>query len=297
MKKNPYLSIIIPFNNRIELLLKTINSIKTNDENDYEIILVDDGSQIDYSNVLSNYLQDNIHYFKINKSERGVARNYGAVKSNGQYLNFFDSDDICYSNHVSSFKEFVTENSFPKIFTNSYSIIDYSTKKKTNVILNGSLNNKIFKHNILSCNGVFINKNFFLENKFSENFDLSGSEDWDLWLRIANKENIIGNNIVTSVLNNHSNRSTKKQNIFKINKRLDILYERVNNKSIIKLNNNKLKIIISEIYSFKSLNNSPVINKKIESIIKLIISIYYRPSRIFEFRTYIIIKNLFFKFI
>ena len=293
---NPFLSIVIPFHNRVKLLLKTIDSIRTNDENDYEIILVDDGSKDEELTILKDYLKENIFYFKIKNCERGYARNFGAKKSRGKYINFFDSDDISYSNHVSSFKKFVKLNSYPKIITNSYSVIDYSKNKEKYVILKGILNEKIFRNNILSCNAVFIDKNFFLENQFSENKDLSGSEDWDLWLRLASKENIIANKIISSVLNNHSNRSTKKQDIYKINKRLDILYERVTNKKLISLKKNHLKLILSEIYSFKSLINSPLTFKKIESIKKLLISIYFRPSRLFEFRTYVIIRNLLFKF-
>lgn len=297
MNKSPFLSIIIPFYNRVPLLLKTIESIKTNDDNDYEIILIDDGSTDKDLNSLNYYLKNDIHYFKIKRSERGYARNYGALKSRGQYLNFFDSDDISLSNHVSSFKKFVKLNSYPRVFTNSYSVIDFNKNKEKNVILNGLINKKIFKNNILSCNSVFIDKKLFLENKFSENRDLSGSEDWDLWLRLASKENIIGNNIISSVLNNHPNRSTKKQDIIKINKRFDILYKRLTDINIINVENYYLKLIISEIFSFKSLVNSSLINKKIESIKNLFFSIYCRPSRLFEYRTYVIIKNIFLKYI
>ena len=251
MKNNISLSIIIPFFNRISLLIKTLESIKTNKDLDYEIILIDDGSsEVNYQ-ILDSYLNQNTHYYKINNSERGFARNYGALKSNGQYLNFFDSDDICFPNHIASFKNFIIKNKFPKIFTNSYSFIDLNKKIENKIIFNGIINDKIFKHNILSCNSVFIEKKFFLENKFSDNRDLSGSEDWDLWLRLANKEIILGNRIISTALNNHLNRSTKKQSILRTIKRLEVLNERVIDKRIINLDDKKLKTVLSEIYSFK----------------------------------------------
>ena len=170
MENKILLSIIIPFHNRIELLKKTIDSLTKNIDPDYEIILVDDGSESNSINFLKKYISNRIFYYKINNSERGYARNFGASKSNGIYLNFFDSDDIAYDNHVKSLKEFIEKNNYPKVFSNSYSVIDCDTKKEKNIIFKGILNNKIFINNILSCNAVFIKKDFFINNKFSENY-------------------------------------------------------------------------------------------------------------------------------
>ena len=89
------LSIIIPFHNRAKLLKTTINSIKKNKQNNFEIILVDDQSTEDVFSEIEDCLDKKTKYYKINKSERGFARNYGAKIAQGKYLNFFDSDDIC----------------------------------------------------------------------------------------------------------------------------------------------------------------------------------------------------------
>ena len=282
MENKILLSIIIPFHNRIELLKKTIDSLTKNIDPDYEIILVDDGSESNSINFLKKYLSNRVFYYKINNSERGYARNFGASKANGIYLNFFDSDDIAYDNHVNSSKEFIKKNNFPKVFSNSYLVFDSERKKQKSIIFNGILNNKIFIHNILSCNAVFIKKDFFINNKFSENYYLSGSEDWDLWLRLANKEKFLGNKVISSVLNNHINRSTKKQTAIKIIKRLDVLNQRIINKKIINLNNKNLKSALSEIYSFRSLTLSSFKKNKLYFINQLILSLLYRPSRIIE---------------
>ena len=68
---------------------------------------MDDGSEGHSYEKLKSLLSDNFFYYKIKNSERGFARNYGAKKTRGLYVNFFDSDDICFENHVSSFKDFV----------------------------------------------------------------------------------------------------------------------------------------------------------------------------------------------
>lgn len=287
------LSVIIPFHNRTDLLIKTINSLTKELSSNYELLLIDDGSKENAFDQIKKYLKSNIKYFKINHSERGYARNYGVYKANGMYVNFFDSDDLALDNHFSSFKSFINDNNFPNIFANSHII---KRNREIKVIQKGILNKKIFKQNILSCNSVFIKKNFFLEYKFSEDINLSGSEDWDLWLRIASKEKIIGNNIVSSILVDHNFRSTKIQNIDKAYKRIDTLHKRISEVENFNLGKN-LFTVKSEIYSFKSLLYSPVFKKKLLSIKFFFLSIYHRPSRVFEIRTYVIIKKIIFDFI
>ena len=57
---------------------------------DFELIIVDDGSTDDTKNVVLSINDSRVKYFFIPNSERGAARNYGASKANGFYLNFFD---------------------------------------------------------------------------------------------------------------------------------------------------------------------------------------------------------------
>ncbi len=295
-KKSVLLSIIIPFHNRINLLKKTINSIKPFINSNYEIILVDDGSKKNLYTELSSYIGNNIYYFKINNAERGYARNYGAFKANGIYLNFFDSDDLALSNHITSFENYIKKNKYPNVFSNSYIVKNYKKNTDKIVIHNGKLNKKIFFHNILSCNSVFIKKEVFNKYKFCEDKNLSGSEDWDLWLRIASFEEIFGNKEVSSILIDHSLRSTRTQELNKINNRIDTLFERVQDKKIFNLGSN-LNYVKSEIYSFKALINASLIKSKLLSIRLLILSIYYRPFRIFEKRTLVILKKIIIDFI
>ena len=195
-KKKKLLSIIIPFYNRTDLLIKTINSIKPYINSNHEIILIDDGSSIDPYSELKKYLSTNIHYYKISNSERGFARNYGASKAIGMYVNFFDSDDLALSNHITSFESYIKKNNFPNIFTNSYKVRNIRYNYDKNIVMNKKLHKNIFKHNLISCNSVFIRKEFFNKYKFSEDKFLSGSEDWDLWLR-----EFLSNGIKCAIIN------------------------------------------------------------------------------------------------
>ena len=252
MNNKIFLSIIIPYYNRIELLYETLKSIINNNDNDFEIILVDDGSTKHLSKQIKKIIFNNTRYYKIKNSERGYARNFGALKARGEYLNFFDSDDLCLENHVSSSKKFATKNKYPPIFANSFYFENKLKNKIKMIKYKKKLNSQIFNGNIISCNSLIIKKNIFLKYKFNENRNLSGSEDWDLWLRLASEHIILGNDDITTILCDHSSRSTKKQNKDSILKRLDILHSNITNYKLPKLKE-KEKQILSEIFLFKSM--------------------------------------------
>lgn len=90
------LSIIVPIYNVAPYLKKCVESLIVQDYDDYEIILVDDGS-IDNSGLIADDLQSQYpeRLIVVHQSNCGlsVARNTGLVKANGDYVCFVDSDD------------------------------------------------------------------------------------------------------------------------------------------------------------------------------------------------------------
>lgn len=89
----PYFSIIIPVYNRGRLVCETLESVLGQRFKDYEIIVVDDGSTDDTSDILSEF-EGQIHLIKQNNQGPEVARNTGASIATGDYLVFLDSDDL-----------------------------------------------------------------------------------------------------------------------------------------------------------------------------------------------------------
>ena len=67
---------------------------------------------------------NNLKYFKIDNHERAYARNYGAKKSKGEYLNFIDSDDLVYNNHIAVANNIIKNLKY-QVFHLSYDFINY----------------------------------------------------------------------------------------------------------------------------------------------------------------------------
>lgn len=89
-------SVIIPAYNAEKYLVETLESVVHQTLDDYEIIVVNDGSKDNTINILREYEDKYPNLNVIDKENEGVsaARNDGIERAKGEYLFFFDSDDI-----------------------------------------------------------------------------------------------------------------------------------------------------------------------------------------------------------
>jgi len=88
----PRVSIIIPTHNRYSLLLEAIKSVKAQSYTDYELIVIDDASDDETSQVKN---AADICYLQIPRCGMpGAVRNRGVEAARGEYLAFLDSDDL-----------------------------------------------------------------------------------------------------------------------------------------------------------------------------------------------------------
>lgn len=96
MEVNKLFSIIIPTYNYGNYLPRALDSILLDPQDDYEIIVVDDGSTDDTATIINSYLQNHpgkVRYFYQVNQGVATARNTGIVNAVGAYLSFLDADD------------------------------------------------------------------------------------------------------------------------------------------------------------------------------------------------------------
>ena len=103
------ISIIITAYNAEKTIEKCLNSILDTQYNDYEIILVNDGSTDNTEKIIELFASDKIKYYK--KANTGVAdsRNFGIDKAKGDYITFVDSDDYVSSNYFEGIDKYINE--------------------------------------------------------------------------------------------------------------------------------------------------------------------------------------------
>lgn len=102
MISNPLVSIIIAVKDRINLLRITLDNILNQEYQNLEIILVDDNSTERIESLLTEFEDFRIKYFKSLSIGPGAARNLGLIKSSGDFIKFFDSDDLMTKNLIGS---------------------------------------------------------------------------------------------------------------------------------------------------------------------------------------------------
>ena len=99
---NPLISIVIPSFNAEKSIPRLINSILKQSYQNYEVILIDDGSIDDTEEAYKKNIGNDCRflYFYQENSGQGAARNYGIKISKGKYLCFVDADDSISDNYL-----------------------------------------------------------------------------------------------------------------------------------------------------------------------------------------------------
>lgn len=101
MSQEPLVSIIIPTFNRAHLIGETLDSVLAQTYQNWECIVVDDGSTDDTDSVMKGYCDKDSRFKYYHRPDEHLpggngARNYGFEMSNGKYVSLLDSDDLLY---------------------------------------------------------------------------------------------------------------------------------------------------------------------------------------------------------
>ncbi|MEL6925414.1 MAG: glycosyltransferase family 2 protein [Bacteroidota bacterium] len=211
---NPYFSIILPTYNRAQLIAGAVESVVRQDFENWELIVVDDGSTDDTRARLAAFTEhdDRIRYMYQENAERSTARNNGIAQARGTYICFLDSDDYYLDNYLSSFKAFITALKEPVAmffcnisFQHGAEIRKFKTPEFANYnateffLLNGIGTPRVCLHRSITATYLF-------------DPSISIGEDTELWIRIAGAYPYHYLNKYLYVAVEHSGRSVSRMN-------------------------------------------------------------------------------------
>ena len=285
-------SIIIPTYNRAHLIEKTIQSFIAQTYSNFELLVVDDGSTDNTEQIIKNISDKRITYFKKQKEGVSAARNYGASICKGDYINFFDSDDIAYTNHLAEAYNFFIKNKSSNIVMFDLDWVNSEMKKITQVFLRFKNPNKtILTNNFAQVNAVFIKKNILNDVVF--NTSLSMAEDWDFHLKLSVRHKFDLAKITTSCLVDHAGRTVRNFDINHFLNQKTILLNSLKS-DIVFYNKQKSSLngINAHMTSYIAIH-AAMNRYKTQPILLFIKSVYYNPLSIFKKRTLAIIKHIF----
>ena len=222
-------SIIVPTYNRSKLLIKTIDSIFNQSYDNFELIVVSDGSNDDTKEKLSQIKDKRLNFIQLKKNYGypAKARNEGIKNSNGSLIAFCDDDDLWEKDKLKRQIK-IYNDGYNFIFTN-YNIIDnrkkYLRKVYSEKIVTFIINklNKSFSYLFLSFtnpianSSVLISKNLLINSHFEESVSFRAVEDYQLWIKIyiKSKPYYINDNLINYRIHESNISSDLKKNLIK----------------------------------------------------------------------------------
>jgi len=185
---NVQTSIIIPCYNAEKYIEETIQSVINQTYQDWELIIIDDGSKDSSRQIISTYLDDKrISYQYQENSGVSIARNNGITKANGKYITFLDADDVWFSNNLEEKIRYIENQKVDAV----YSLFDTIHGKKDFVTKIVTVANQPTLKDILLQKGNYstapsgiVLKSEILQKIGGFDAHLSNNADQDIWIRI-----------------------------------------------------------------------------------------------------------------
>lgn len=157
------ISVIVPVYNSERYLSRCIDSILNQSYNDFELILINDGSKDKSLDIIRKYENQDIRIKVIDNKNRGVSetRNIGVNIAEGEYIQFIDSDDFIEKDMLKDTLDIIETKEVDLVITGFF--LDINTKKRQDTSIqtfeqNISKSSKDIAINLLKrLNGTYIN--------------------------------------------------------------------------------------------------------------------------------------------
>lgn len=193
MSIKPLVSVVTPTFNRAHTIKQAIGSVLSQTYQNWEMIIVDDGSTDNTKEVIESIKDDRIHYYSKQNGGPSKARNYGIKRTKGEWIMYLDSDDELLPRCIETMLKWLAKSpsavfAFPRstrtleLYENGKLIksIDDSADTPPEFTIQDIFNRKAG----FSPNGFMHLRRLFDEG-IAWDEDLALMEDWELMLNIG----------------------------------------------------------------------------------------------------------------
>lgn len=228
--ETPLISIIIPTYNRAHLIGETLDSVLAQSYQNWECIVVDDGSTDGTDEVMSGYMAKDCrfqyHHRPKDRLKGGnAARNYGFEKSKGEYVNWFDSDDLMLEDFLQSAIESILKEQVDFVLFD-YKVFNQETGKFF-VVQKNKTDNLIEDYVTFKINfgtwAIIWNRDLISNFRFNEKLTKAQDLDFNFRVLTSTKYNYVTSNEFGLLIRGHANsivQDYKKNNLKSITSEL-----------------------------------------------------------------------------
>jgi glycosyltransferase involved in cell wall biosynthesis len=185
-------SVIITCFNKEKYITETVKSVLSQTHENFEIIIINDGSTDNSSNVIKKIKDERLKLYEFENAGENAARNKAMKLVKGKFVAFLDGDDVWHSSKIEKQLKLMKDGNFDMCFCN-YETIDDSSQINHSFFKvefpNYSYENltkKILMGNVIlgSASSVIVKKNIIDKIGFFDE-TLKWGGDWEYWARIV----------------------------------------------------------------------------------------------------------------
>ena len=190
------ISVITPVYNGATTIQETIESVLKQTFSDFELIIIDDGSQDSTTEIVSKIEDSRIKLFSYPNAGPAASRNRGIAHAQGKYIAFIDADDLWTPKKLEAQLKALQAHPQAAVaysWTNHIDDLGQFVCSGLNNNFNGDVYPKLLFRNFLEHgSNPLIRRDVFSEvGNFDESWQCVGVEDWDMYLRIAAKYHFV----------------------------------------------------------------------------------------------------------
>lgn len=181
----PKVSIVIPYYNAVKYIEETIDSVSNQTYDNWECIILNDGSPDDGETIILNKVKNNPKFTYYSQENTGVcvARNNATKHAKGEYILFLDADDLISSNFLEETVKILDNDSNVSVVT---SVVKLFGKRRITMKVISYDITTILADNQIVVTSLFRRADFNLVGGFNLNMK-DGYEDWDFWIGILKR--------------------------------------------------------------------------------------------------------------
>jgi len=189
-EKGPEFSVVITAYNKGVFIRQTVESVLKQTLQDFEMIIIDDGSTDDTRAIVASFNDSRIRYiYQENSGLPARGRNKGMGLARGKYIALLDGDDFWHEDKLRRSKEaFETVPEADVVCHNMEILYNGKTIRKTSFghYVDNMYKKMLFEGNCLTPSAVVIRRNIFFKDGFKFDEDENNTiEDYEYWLRLA----------------------------------------------------------------------------------------------------------------
>jgi glycosyltransferase involved in cell wall biosynthesis len=184
----PLISVIMPVYNGEKTIRETIESVFNQTFPDWELIVINDGSQDATLQILNSIQDPRLRVFSYPNAGQATSRNRGISQACGEYISFIDADDLWTPDKLEAQLHVLQANPQAAVaysWTKCIDEVGQVSRRGSHISVTGDVYKNLLVVNFLENGSNPLIRRQALNEVGSFDESLTPAEDWDLWLRLA----------------------------------------------------------------------------------------------------------------